>query len=306
MFAQRAKPARLKTTVSYRVRAFNGSCEAFDDVQIRVIPTPNATMLITPAGCAATFTAGNPGSGVNGPLTYAWTFGAVGDAIPSTATGAGPHNVAFRNSGNKTIQLSVSSFDGCSATGFDSFNPACVLPVTLLRFDARWSSLYPMLNWSVLATGQFMEIQIERSLDGQQFSRVGSVPRVRQQRDYQFTDQQLPSQVDRVYYRLRLQDADGRFTYSTVRIVSKSVDGVWQVSPNPFRSSLRLQVPEQAVLRGVQLLDLQGRVVRAFNTTTLAGNRTLIWNDLEQLPVGMYVLRVVLPDTVRQWRIVHE
>lgn len=293
-------------TFTYTVRAFNGSCEAFDDVSILVHPRPNASILIAPGGCAASFTAGYVGAGVNEPITYAWTFGSAGDAIPTTASGAGPHNVAFRNSGNKTIRLDVTSGDGCATSRFDSYNPTCVLPVTLSRFDASWSGRYPVLNWSLHASDNFQRTEIERSVDGQQYQYVGSVVGTTGLRSYQFEDQASIHQSMPVYYRLKFVDGDGRFSYSPVRIVNKQQDPSWRISPNPFREALRIDVPASVQVRGLQLLDMRGQLVLEFNGAAATGNRTLIWRNVEQLPAGTYILRVLLPDSVRQWRIVHE
>ncbi|MFK7932912.1 MAG: PKD domain-containing protein, partial [Saprospiraceae bacterium] len=50
-------------------------------------------------------------------VNWEWTFGS--DATPSTATGAGPHDVSYGNPGVKTVVLTVESEKGCQVTEID-------------------------------------------------------------------------------------------------------------------------------------------------------------------------------------------
>lgn len=86
-----------------------------DNIILRDIQeTPPTAALVSdsPQICPGEFfTFSDTSSGNN--LDYSWSFGA--DAIPSTATFAGPHEVQFTTPGTKTIILSLSNSSGTSS-----------------------------------------------------------------------------------------------------------------------------------------------------------------------------------------------
>jgi len=68
--------------------------------------------------------------------------------------------------------------------------------------------------------------------------------------------------------------------------------------PNPFRSALTLSLPVSPAATLVQVLDVQGRVLRSF---TLAPGIATTQLDLSELPVANYVLSLRNTVTQERW-----
>lgn len=78
---------------------------------------------------------------------------------------------------------------------------------------------------------------------------------------YSFVDEE-PNKTGVHYYRLRIIDIDGRFTYSAVRPVVFDDEVKWQVYPNPSTGTFNIicQAPDGETVR-MTLRDLSGRTV---------------------------------------------
>ncbi|QKG53776.1 T9SS type A sorting domain-containing protein [Hymenobacter sp. BRD67] len=99
-------------------------------------------------------------------------------------------------------------------------------------------------------------------------------------------------------------DLDGVESFTPVRVLTFS--GTNQASavaasifPNPFRDGDQLQVAVQLAQAGgvqVHMTDLLGREVANKVTTMAAGSATITVPQPQNLPAGLYVVRVTLPD----------
>ena len=105
-----------------------------------------------------------------------------------------------------------------------SLTPITILPVTLTSFTgdfvASSSGNYVELNWHTATELNSCCFIIERSGDGKNFSSIGTVDAIHNSNvpsGYSFADNYpLPGEN---YYRLRLQDMDGTYQYSSVLVV---------------------------------------------------------------------------------------
>jgi hypothetical protein len=68
--------------------------------------------------------------------------------------------------------------------------------------------------------------------------------------------------------------------------------------PNPFRSNLTVSLPVSPAATLVQILDVQGRVVRSFTLAPGTGSTSL---DLSDLPLANYVLSLRNTVTQERW-----
>lgn len=167
------------------------------------------------------------------------------------------------------------------------------LPVELLVFEATPAADDAALRWTTAQEHNNAQFEVERSVDGRQFERVGSVQGAGNStsaRHYGFRDVQARRFGALLYYRLRQVDHDGTAAYLPVRVVRfGSAQSAVSVSPNPARSHCVLDL--QAVPAGkhdVQLHDLSGRALRRW---TLAGAQKHRL-ELTGLPAGVYLIQI--------------
>jgi hypothetical protein len=163
------------------------------------------------------------------------------------------------------------------------------LPVELSVFTAEVNGRAVRLAWTTASEKNSAHFEIERSLDGRSFERIGEVAaqgNTTSPTGYTFRDSQTPKSPTLVYYRLRQVDADGTATFSPVRAVPVGGAGPLTLYPNPARSAVT--VAGLAAGTEVEVLDALGRAV-AHATAEADGTARLSLPD--GLATGVYVVR---------------
>ncbi|MGB3115843.1 MAG: endonuclease [Ferruginibacter sp.] len=170
-----------------------------------------------------------------------------------------------------------------------------LLPVTLINFSAAKNNNDVLLQWTATQETNFKVFEIERSIDGIHYYKIGEVTGQNLSR-YNFTDRQLPA-ASVVYYRLKMIDIDGKFHYSgnaIVRINNNISDIV--IYPNPTSQGININLTER-LLAGSQLMvfDASGRKVKE---QAVRANEVNINVDVKQLTQGKYFIRINNPSQV--------
>lgn len=163
-------------------------------------------------------------------------------------------------------------------------NLAIALPVELVDFQAYKLGKTSILNWETATESDCAAYEIERSADGIQWGKLGTVA-CKGAGEYQFTDLAPGSGV--VYYRLKQLDISGAFAYSKIVhvVFSSSVYGM-SVYTDAQNHTLRIQAPDAEAAGEslwVMLVGADGRV--HYDARFL---HQLI--DLSDKPAGMYVV----------------
>ena len=152
------------------------------------------------------------------------------------------------------------------------------------------------LTWNTLTETNTSHFDIERSIDGNHFTKVGQVSAAGDATDiryYQFTDLALPL-AKTVFYRLKMTDKDQSFRYS--RIIAVTTDNSLislRLFPNPVSEIVQVQVysgrKENALLR---ITDAAGSEVLQKYITLQEGNNGSSLS-VGHLPPGYYLLSVI-------------
>lgn len=172
-------------------------------------------------------------------------------------------------------------------------NDASALPLSLQRFRAQLQQQDVLLQWRTATEQNTAIFYIERSQDGKVFQSIGNVAAAGTStavKDYSFTD--TDPLTGTAYYRLKMVDMDGRFTYSAVIIVRMHNNGLTalQLSPNPAQNILQVQLATTNNDKvSLQIVDAAGRVVKTEQYTTM-GNSLAVSIDITGLPAGHYTL----------------
>jgi choice-of-anchor B domain-containing protein len=169
------------------------------------------------------------------------------------------------------------------------------LPVGLKTFTATQQDDDAVrLDWATTQEQNSQSFEIQRSLDGEEFSPIGIVGAAgfsETLRKYSFIDMDPREGIN--YYRLKQTDFDGKYQFSEIRSVEFSGQSFISVFPTLLPSGETIKVEIDGVLTGkdwhVDLYDIQGRLIRAQDIGV--GNPKVIVNT-DGLSPGSYLVAV--------------
>lgn len=177
-----------------------------------------------------------------------------------------PGGGSFSQTGNNiagTVTVTnVTSFSPFTLSSLDSDSP---LPVQLVDFRARVLNDAVELLWETASEIDNDYFTVERSLTGEQFISIGTVPgRGTTTRPHQYSLKDNNPINGTVYYRLKQTDYDGTFSYSKVIAVTYNGPSLAfiNVFPNPVTSNeLTLEIKGfgRTEIVPVSIVDQLGR-----------------------------------------------
>lgn len=168
-----------------------------------------------------------------------------------------------------------------------------VLPVTLLSFEGRLQNHSAVLYWNTGRERNSKDFDVEKSTDGVHYYKIGSVNAAGNSSiisDYTFSDDKL-STIN--YYRLRMNDLDGRNELSKVIAIRyyDAIQNMWVVN-NPFNSYIDLRFGKDGKQTKLQLLNTMGAIVAE---KIIASNLGQVrWNLPANLAKGNYVVKAII------------
>ena len=181
-----------------------------------------------------------------------------------------------------------------------------ILPLKLLSFTVKKEGKANQLQWTSANEINVDRFEIEHSSNGRDFSTIGKV-KATSANNYSYTDNNPTTQqttpntkLQTNYYRLRMIDKDGQFTFSPVRMLNNN--GAFSVSiyPNPAKDNLQVQIDsDKKTTLQMQVLSLDGKVILSNTTTANAGSILHIIN-INALSKGSYVLKVTTTEKDEQ------
>ena len=172
-------------------------------------------------------------------------------------------------------------------------NYSSVLPLCILEFKGWITDDDAILSWKTDQESNTDKFIVERSINGMQYSPVGSVTSANTPgvHNYAFTDDNINSLgTDIVYYRLKQIDIDGHYTYSKIVTLPLRSKGRLMLYPNPATTqvNLTLSVKRKEKLH-YHVYDNAGRMILQQSTDVLAGVNSLPL-DIGKLSSGVYYL----------------
>lgn len=175
-----------------------------------------------------------------------------------------------------------------------------VLSKKLLAFNGRISNNTGILNWTTNETAEQLYFDIEKSNDGRSFTVIATITgnRTEGENHYSYTD---PTPIEqRVYYRIKMRDAGGRTVYS--RIVQLSATSAAPVFSfvsviNPFNQSLIFDISSsKSGMANAELIDQMGNIVKRRTIDIRDGITQFTFDNTQNLPVGMYILKIQMGE----------
>lgn len=217
------------------------------------------------------------------------------------------------SSGGSVIQISLPfipnsvSFDAESETlakpdvGISpTFTPALLtkdaaltlLATKLVNFTAQKENKNAKLSWSIDQSFEYNAFEIEKSINGTVFEKIGTQTSVQLNgaKNFGFTDYDLPAGI--VYYRIRIIEKDGSSFYTKIASINNKFSESFMVSPNPASDHIMISHgAASTLLVNIKVLDGAGRVVKTLVKQSIApGNKLRI--PLQELAAGTYYVEI--------------
>lgn len=181
-----------------------------------------------------------------------------------------------------------------------SFTTDATLPVDFGDFRAFKNGTQNMLVWNSITESNNTGFEIQRSIDGAQFQKIGFVATQtvngfsNQKLYYSFADAKPAPGVN--YYRLKQIDKDGKFSFSKVVLLKGEGDlelEIGKVFPNPSSKNLNLIINAHTAQRvSVVVSDLNGKRISMLPMQLSTGANTIVL-PIEQLSTGNYYISVI-------------
>jgi hypothetical protein len=153
------------------------------------------------------------------------------------------------------------------------------LPLELIDFQGFMKDRMSILFWQIGNATAIKGFDVEKSTFGNRFTPLGFVP-LTAQKNYEFTE----TASNGGYYRLKILETNGQFTYSKVIFIEPNVTHSFEVFPNPATTQLFIRGSELQKNTSYYVLNQLGQIV-------LTGDNLPEIIDLQSFTKGVYWLK---------------
>ena len=172
-----------------------------------------------------------------------------------------------------------------------------LLPLHQFELKASLRGNAVRLNWVAENEVSSTRFVVERSKDGVSFSSIGTEPvegSPNSPTNYGFPDDiSAIATVGHIYYRIRVENLDGRYGYSNIAIIKLNNTSEIQVWPCPFDHTINITYNSTSNSTiSIILRDAQGRDLSQFNQTVSYGFNQVTITNLNRLSTGTYFIRI--------------
>jgi hypothetical protein len=169
-----------------------------------------------------------------------------------------------------------------------------VLPAEILSFSGLLKINQVPLNWTIITSKEIDHFEIERSIDNNNYAKVGSVydaVKLNQQQSFGFTDDITGISNEIIYYRIKIIGKAGGIKYSSILIIRKkqTITPLTMI-PNPANNYVNVNVyVEKNIQVTFTLIDKVGKKVLVQHQNLSKGYNNITLN-LDKYSAGVYAL----------------
>ena len=183
------------------------------------------------------------------------------------------------------------------------------VPIELYDFVGRWNDQKEVseLEWVTDVEVNSYYFAVERTNDlSSEFEEIGRVQAAGNSSVTNYYDYEDDTifESGEYYYRLRMVDLDGSYSYSKVIVVEVDMELREQeigllVYPNPVidEITVEMSVERRSQFEG-GIYDAIGKLIQDIDIQTLDAGKTNLRVDVSNLPVGTYLLRIKIDNDV--------
>jgi hypothetical protein len=225
--------------------------------------------------------------------------------------GSGVNGISPGGGGGGKGDNGANSGNGANGRVIVTVNNQINLPVKLTNFSAQYNNQFITLTWKSAQEINFSYYILERSIDGNIYTTASQISGKAQNddgADYSYVDYDVAGNSGLIYYRLKMVDIDGRFTYSVIRIVRlKEQPQTIAITayPNPVINELRINIPYAWQGRKVtyEVFNSNGRLLKRLTSANSSQTETVNVNDLAP---GIYLVSVTCNGVKAQQKAVKQ
>jgi hypothetical protein len=166
------------------------------------------------------------------------------------------------------------------------------LPVTLTSFTVKkGEGQTALLAWSTTQETNSDRFEIENSSNGKSWQKIGVVRAGGESNlrlSYFYSTEAVLGGVN--LYRLKMIDRDESFAYSRIQSLEFTRANQATIYPNPGVDLVTLDVERIELVRQIQFVDIQGKVIFDKSRTSSINISNKI--DISNFPAGLYSVRV--------------
>ncbi len=166
------------------------------------------------------------------------------------------------------------------------------LPVKLISLTANLQNKNAVLHWQTADELNLAKYNVQRSLDGNTFSTIGTViPKGNStaEKNYSYSDYNIIAlNTSLVYYRLQMQDADGKMAYSKIEMVKPVAELLIYISPNPASDYLHIYFPSK--MKTLHIINTTGQIIKLISLSGLTNQQKI---DIRDIAAGNYFIKAV-------------
>lgn len=165
-------------------------------------------------------------------------------------------------------------------------NTTTTLPLQLLGFNGNHQPGFNQLQWQTAAEVNTQAFDLESSSDGRSFTALATI-NAAGSGDNRYSYQDKTAHNGKTFYRLKMTDIDGRFTYSQVIWISdRQTTGV-TLYPNPARGIININIGNAEMIHTTAVLySANGSVLQ--NILITAPQQQI---NVQSLAKGVYLLK---------------
>jgi hypothetical protein len=163
------------------------------------------------------------------------------------------------------------------------------LPVSLIHFQLKRDKTAILLSWQTKQEINSKEYEMQKSTDGIEFKQIAVIQSNNQLNgsQYNYTDKKITSKVN--YYRLKMIDKDGSFTYSNI-IKDIVEDNAPSFHIYPSLSTGEMVTVEFKNISNkaeLKMLNFNGQLIKTYQLSANSGVQKI---ETTHLAKGMYLL----------------
>ena len=203
---------------------------------------------------------------------------------------------------NEGATLSGTMIAGITALGIGAISTP--LPVLFSGFAVNKEGCTAVINWSTATEHNNDRFEVERSVDGYTFSKIGTIKgrgNNAQEQTYSYVDEHPKQGFN--YYRIRQIDLDGKSSTTTVK--SLQFDCSYEkvkVYPTVTRGTLYADLPAGYEQAKITIIAINGQQIPA-DITKDGLFRTV---RLAPVAAGTYLLRIEHNSTMETFKILYQ
>jgi hypothetical protein len=224
-----------------------------------------------------------------------WTNSCGGKFLPNDSQRVVKFVAPITSSVDSCV-LSVTVTDQCTRQNFASkfaYIVGKILDVDILNFEGNYSHENAHLKWESINQSPITTFEVERSIDGIHFIKLGNVNAEKSISEYNFDDKNLLPGI--YFYRLKITDNTKKFKYSKIILINCGSSSLLSLSVNPNPVSNVSVISLFSVKRqqvNLTIISYDGKPVLQKTQILNAGQNILSLQQLTNLANGYYILSI--------------